>query len=301
MILVTGVSGVLGGLVHRRLADAGLPVLAGSRTPQDGGRRIDFDEPAGLAEAFAGVAVLVLVSAGYAEDDVVTARHGAVIEAAVRAGVRHVVYTSLAASGERMTIAPPHRWTERALAAAPLGWTVLRNGLYAELAGGLAAAGAERAAAEGVFRLPWGRGTLPVVAREDLADVAATVAREVQEALVAGRPVPHLGRTYELEGDAVVGGAELAGALARALGREVRYEPSPLGEVWDALREGAAPYQVGHAVSLHSNVASGFAVAGPSDLPGLLAAEPRPARELVEAVVRESVVRESVRREAVAG
>ncbi|MER7755992.1 NAD(P)H-binding protein [Kitasatospora sp. NPDC097643] len=290
MILVTGVSGALGSLVHRRLAEDGAPVLAGSRTPPDGGRTVDFDDPAALAEAFAGVDVLLLVSAGYADDDVVIARHGAAIEAAVRAGVRHVVYTSIAGSGERMTLAVPHRWTERALAAAPLGWTVLRNGLYAEFAGTLAGLGAELAAAEGVFRLPWGPGTLPVVSREDLADAAARVAREVQGAIDAGRPVPHAGRTYELEGEAVVGGADLAGVLAEVLGRPVRYEPSPLREtwaVWEAL--GADPYQRGHAVSLHSNIAAGFAVAAASDLPGLLPGRPRAARALIASTVRAAV------------
>ena len=44
---------------------------------------------------FSGISTLFLVSAGYAEDDVVIQRHGAVLAAARRQGVIHVVYTSL--------------------------------------------------------------------------------------------------------------------------------------------------------------------------------------------------------------
>ena len=53
-------------------------------------RRIDFDDPASLADGFRGADVLVFISAGYAADDVVLARHGAVVDAAEAAGVRHV-------------------------------------------------------------------------------------------------------------------------------------------------------------------------------------------------------------------
>ncbi|ABW12293.1 hypothetical protein Franean1_2870 [Parafrankia sp. EAN1pec] len=102
MILVTGTSGVLGGLVLERLrADSGSEdekakagVVAGTRTPGDDDRHIDFDNPDTLADGFAGVDVLVFVSAGSAEDDVVLARHGAVVAAASEARVRHVIYTS---------------------------------------------------------------------------------------------------------------------------------------------------------------------------------------------------------------
>ncbi|MFD0635159.1 hypothetical protein ACFQ9X_30090 [Catenulispora yoronensis] len=54
-----------------------------SPEPEDpAARRVDFDDPQSLPGAFAGVDVLLVVSAGYAEDDVVLARHGAVADAA---------------------------------------------------------------------------------------------------------------------------------------------------------------------------------------------------------------------------
>jgi hypothetical protein len=99
----------------------GSNVAAGTRAATAAGaRRIDFDRPETLTAGFGGVDVLVFVSAGYAEDDVVLASHGAVIAAAASVGVRHVIYTSLAGSADRLTIALAHRWTEARLAESGL-------------------------------------------------------------------------------------------------------------------------------------------------------------------------------------
>ncbi|MEV0401251.1 NmrA family NAD(P)-binding protein [Actinoallomurus sp. NPDC050550] len=288
MILVTGTSGALGGLVHDRLA--ALPdvdVVAGTRTASGGARRIDFDDPGSLADGFAGVTVLVFVSAGYAEDDVVLARHGTVVEAAAEAGIRHVIYTSLAGSGDRLTIAVPHRWTEDRLAGAPFDVTVLRNGLYAEMPVGLALMAAESAAATGVFSAPLGDGRVAVGAREDLADVAARVAAEAYADVHAGRRSRHAGRAYELEGVAAVGGADIAAALSTALGRQIRYEQAALSDVRAALTAlGLEPYQIGHTISIFSNITAGFLEQRDGDLPALLPTAPRPPLGLIADAIR---------------
>ncbi|MFB4295872.1 NmrA family NAD(P)-binding protein [Actinomadura sp. NTSP31] len=284
MILVTGVSGSLGGLILDGLSAVdGLEVAAG--TSSGGGstaRRVDFDDPASLAGAFQGVDVLVFVSAGYAEDDVVLARHGAVVDAAAAAGVRHVVYTSLAGSGELTSLALAHRWTEARLAAAPFDVTVLRNGLYAETPVGLAVMGAASAAETGVFAAPLGAGRVSVVAREDLADVAVRVAAETQEDLAAGGRGRHAGKTYELEGVTAVGGLDIAEMLTETLGRPVDYRPIPLGETREGLAAfGLEPYQAGHSLSLFANINAGFMEARDTDLTGLLKTEPRSVRDLL--------------------
>ena len=265
----------------------GVEVVAGTRTGNGtAARRIDFDDPASLAEGFQGVDVLVFVSAGYAEDDVVLARHGAVAKAATSAGVRHVIYTSLAGSGDLTTLALPHRWTEARLAAAPFDVTILRNGLYAEVPVGLATEGAESAAATGVFAAAFGDGRVSVVAREDLADVAVRVAAETQHDLRAGRRGRHAGRTYELEGVEAIGGDDIAGVLTTALGRAVEYRKVSLSDVRAALAgSGLEPYQVTHSISVFSNVNAALLEAHDTDLTTLLPTEPRPIHDLiVEAV-----------------
>ncbi|MBM7170486.1 NmrA family transcriptional regulator, partial [Streptomyces sp. G44] len=115
MLMITGAAGALGKLVTARLAHgagrAGRDgFVVGTRVPAPGERRVDFDDPASLD--FSGVDTLLMISAGAAEDDVVIARHDAAISAAEKAGVRHLVYTSLSGDGDHLTYAPAHRWTE---------------------------------------------------------------------------------------------------------------------------------------------------------------------------------------------
>lgn len=271
MLLVTGVNGGLGALVLERLAGRE-GVVAGSRTPakvpaDTPARLVDFDRPDTLAEAFDGVRTLLLISAGAAEDDVVIARHGAAIEAAERAGVEHVVYTSLSGDGDHLPYALAHRWTERRLrSSATLRWTVLRNGLYAELLGAIAAPGPD-----GVITAPLGDGKLAAVARADLAEAAVRVALE---------PGAHRGRTYELVGERALGGAEVAAALG------AEYRPGRLADARTALAASdARDFQVPMVVGTYSAIAHGF-LAGPGgsgDLAALLGREPRPALEVIAA------------------
>ncbi|MFE7189286.1 NAD(P)H-binding protein [Kitasatospora sp. NPDC057541] len=282
MLLVTGVNGGLGSLVLERLAARpGGPdgVLAGSRTPERAPRTgvpvraVDFDRPETLDAAFTGVRTLLLISAGYGEDDVVIARHRAAIEAAERAGVEHVVYTSLSGDGDHLAYALAHRWTERRLrASATLCWTVLRNGLYAELLGFLA-----RPDADGVITAPLGDGRLAAVARADLAEVAAEVALA---------PAGHAGRVYELVGEEAVGGAEIAAALTRSTGRTVEYRPGTLAGARAAVAaSGAEAFQVPMLAGTCSAIAHGFLAGpgGPGDLATLLGRAPRPALDVITA------------------
>ncbi|MET9652041.1 NAD(P)H-binding protein [Streptomyces sp. NPDC006460] len=267
MLLVTGVSGGLGRLVAERLAGRD-DVVLGTRAGLPGTRLVDFDEPATLADAFAGVGTLLMISAGFGEDDTVVARHEAAISAAERAGVGHLVYTSLSGDGDHLTYSLAHRWTERRLRRSTARWTILRNGLYAELLGLLAAPDADRRVTG-----PLGEGRLAAVAREDLAEIAAAVA-------VA--PAAHAGRTYELVGERPLGGPE----LARALG--ATYAPGTLAEARAALAaSGAEPFQIPMLTGTYSAIAHGFLDGSGvrSDLRAVLGREPRdPLDAFVEAV-----------------
>ncbi|WP_372349996.1 NAD(P)H-binding protein [Streptomyces sp. KL116D] len=261
MLLLTGASGGLGTLIAERLAGRD-DVVLGTREPGAGGgdgrRRIDFDAPDTLAEGFAGADTVLLVSAGYGEDDTVIARHDAAISAAEKAGVRHVVYTSLSGDGDHLPYALAHRWTERRLRESSLAWTVLRNGLYAELLAFLAAPDAS-----GVITAPLAGGRLAAVARADLAEVAARVALD---------PSPHAGRTYELVGEVALGGRELASAVGAS------YEPGTLAEVRSRLSaSGAVPFQVPMLVGTYAAIAAGFL-----DGSGVPAADRRTLRTLLD-------------------
>lgn len=264
MILVTGATGALGALIVERLTDRDDTIL-GTRDPHQlqAGlpvRRIDFDHPGTLLTGFAGVDVLVLISAGYGEDDTVMARHGAAIDAAGKAGVGHVIYTSLTADGDHLPYALPHRWTERRLQESAMEWTILRNGLYAELLAGLAAP-----SEDGRIIAPLGEGRLAAVARADLADAVVRVAVEAPA---------HAGRIYELVGEDAIGGAD----LARAHGPHVTYEPDTLAQARARIAaSGAESFQVPMLVGTCSAIAAGFLSRTGGDLRQLLGRPPHSA------------------------
>ncbi len=181
-LLVTGAGGKLGRLVVERLLAQGRKVIAASRDTARLAdlaargaelRRADFDDPASLAAAFAGVDRVLLVSTDeLARPGRRLAQHTAAVKAAAEAGVKHVVYTSMPnpEPGSPIPFAPDHYGTEQALAASPLGWTVLRNSWYAEnlLLGTL-----QHAAATGQWYSAAGDGKVNYVTRADCAAAAA--------------------------------------------------------------------------------------------------------------------------------
>lgn len=251
MILVTGTTGQLGSAILDALTARGTTPLAGNRSGRDGARRIDFDDPGSVS--FVGVDTLVLVSAGEAEDDVVIARHETAVAAAERDGVRHIVYTSLATAGDHLAFALAHRWTERRLERSPLSWTILRNGLYAELFGSLLEF------SDGSLGSAFGDGALAAVTRADLAEAAAVVA------MTSGA---HVGRRYDLVGEPIT-----AGQVADRLG--VGLHPTSLAERREALMHAPLkPFQPPMLLSIFSAVRNGFLAGTGDDLRDLLGREP---------------------------
>jgi NAD(P)H dehydrogenase (quinone) len=141
-LLVTGANGKLGRLVIERLVAAGVPnVVAGSREPHKLPahkgvlhRRADFDDPASLDAAFRGVDRVLVISSDRIDVPGLRIRqHRAAVDAAKRAGVKHLLYTSmLNPSGSFIPFAPDHLETENAIEASEMGFSILRVSWYAE-------------------------------------------------------------------------------------------------------------------------------------------------------------------------
>ncbi|GAA4372218.1 SDR family oxidoreductase [Nocardioides caricicola] len=237
-VLVTGASGHLGRLTVLALLDRGVPaadVVATARDLDavtdlaDRGvqvRRADYDDPASLDAAFAGVDRLLLVSSNAVGARVT--QHRNVIEAAARAGVDLLAYTSLLrADSSGLGLAAEHIATEDLLKQSGLPVTLLRNGWYlenyTENAGPALATGQVLGAA--------GDGRISGATRQDFAEAAAVV-------LAGGE---HAGAVYELAGDEAFTMAEYAAALAAATGREITYTDLPAAEYAAALESAGVP------------------------------------------------------------
>lgn len=215
-IAVTGATGQLGRLIVNRLrakvrAD---DIVALARRPSDAAalgvtvRRADYTLPDTLDAALAGIDTLMMISGSEVGQRV--AQHRNLIDAAIKAGVRRVVYTSvLHADRSTLALAPEHVATEAMLASSRLGVTVLRNGWYTENY----TAAAAGAVARGVLIGSAGHGRIASATRADYADAAVAV--------LLGQG--HDGQVYELAGDTAYTLADLAAAISRQAGKEIPY------------------------------------------------------------------------------
>lgn len=217
-IAITGASGQLGRLVADQLLTTVDPaeLVLLTRDPakladyaERGAdvRAADFSKPDELVEAFAGVERALLIST-----DAVGARvegHLAAIDAAVKAGVRHMAYTSVSGptADNPAGVVADHAATEEALRESGLAWTMLRNNLYADMQVDSVA----QAAATGQLVTNFGDGGAAYVTRADCAAVAAGV--------LTGEG--HEGKAYDVTGPHAYTAADLAELATEKSGKPV--------------------------------------------------------------------------------
>lgn len=224
-IALTGATGHFGSIVAETLLKS---VAAGNlivsvRNPEKADnlsahgvevRHGDFDQPETLGTAFAGVDRLLIVSAD-GDNDTRIRQHKAAVDAAVRAGVGFIVYTSVGhADSSPLFLAPVHRATEEFIRESGIPYSFLRNNWYLENE-----VGSIQAVQAGA---PWltsaGDGKVGWATRRDYAEAAAAV--------LTGEG--HENTVYELSG-APATQAELAAVVGKLLGKEV-----PVQQVDDA-------------------------------------------------------------------
>lgn len=223
-ILLTGATGTVGQAVAQALADRGMPFRALVRQPDtEAAQRLaalpgvelvtgDFNDPASLQRALAGVerAFLLTNSTEQAE-----AQQLRFVELARQADVQHLVKLSqwAADAASPVRFLRYHAAVESAIRTAGLSYTFLRPNLFMQ---GLLAFG-DSIRAQGQFFAPIGEARISVIDVRDIAAVAAVALTEPG----------HENQTYDLTGPAALTHAEMAAALAEALGHPVAFVDVP--------------------------------------------------------------------------
>ncbi len=224
-LLVTGASGHLGQRVLQLLVEAGAgKIIAATRTAEKfadfqgvTARYADFNDAATLAKAFAGVDRLLLISTDAVDGtDLRLKQQTTAVKAAEEAGVKHVIYTSIIHPGPEspVKLSPDHHGTETALANTQMGYTFLRNNIYADLQVGSLA----RAVGMGQLFSAAGDGKAAYVTREDCAKAAAAALADD----FSGR------RALDITGPDALSQADLAAIASRVTGKPVTYVPIEL-------------------------------------------------------------------------
>lgn len=236
-VLVYGAAGVQGGAVVRHLLSSGHAVRGlvrderGAQALREAGAEPafgDLSDPAGLRRASEGVEAVFLVLPLEYDREKVVGWGRAAIDAAGEAGVGRVVFnTSTRVPPQETGVAgfEAKREVEAYLRESGVPHVVLRPAFYMEnLAAPWAAATIAR---EGVVAYPVPRRLRASwISADDMAALSA-------EALFRpGLP----GATLDVGGPEALDGDGVAGALSRALGREVRYHHIPPDEFERGLR-----------------------------------------------------------------
>jgi NAD(P)H dehydrogenase (quinone) len=239
---VTGATGQLGRLVVEKLKGKGLSanVVALVRTPQKAAglgieaREFDYSNPDKLVGALNGIEKLILISGN--ELGQRATQHANVIEAAKKAGVKWVVYTSLLhADTSTLSLASEHLATEKLLQASGLSYTILRNGWYTENYTG----SVQGALAGGAFIGSAGNGKIASAARADFASAAVEV--------ITGEG--HQGKVYELAGDESFTLADLAAEISKQSGKAIPYNDLPEIEYAKVLKSFGVPEGFADAIA----------------------------------------------------
>lgn len=221
-IVISGASGDLGRKITReviRLAgDRELALV--TRTPDALAELVsdkvsthygDYTDPASLEQAYTGGEVLMLISGLSVTKRV--PEHRNAIAAAKKAGIRHIVYTSVAGiHPQNPTLsASDHLVTEADLRASGLSFSVLRNATYADI---LATLVLQPFLRTGRWESASGEGLMAPVAKDDIALCAAKCLLD---------PEFHGGAVYEISGPELMSFRDMAAMASEIHGTPIEY------------------------------------------------------------------------------
>lgn len=248
-LAVTGATGALGGMVAQLLAEQGIPLrlLARhtARVPQQPDTptfAVSYADKEHAERALRGTQTLFMVSA--AENPYRAQDQRTFVDAAVDAGVRHIVYTSFMGASENdvFTLGRDHWDTEQYIRERGLEFTFLRDAFYQDILPSFVGR-------DGVIRGPAGDGRFAPVARTDVARAAARILAD---------PVPHARRTYTLTGPQTLSMSEVAEILSRVTGQHITYYAESLDEAVESrLAAGASQWQALAWATSYAAIATG--------------------------------------------
>ncbi|MBB4228966.1 NmrA family NAD(P)-binding protein [Rhizobium mongolense] len=258
-ILVTGAAGQLGRrVIHHLLETYKVParsIIAATRDPAKlaslaakgvATRKADFDDTASLDAAFKDVDRLLIISTdALAVPGQRLTQHRAAVEAAAKAGVKHIAYTSMPSPDKSLvTFAPDHLGTENAIKAAGIPHTIIRNAWYFDNY----LHGMPHNLQSGSWYTASGDGKVSNISREDCAlAIAAALASGTGESA-----------TYTLTGSQSLTADEIAAGIAAAVGKPLQAVKVSDEQLGQGMRGAGLPdFVADMLVSADANIRAG--------------------------------------------
>ncbi|MEY4890408.1 MAG: hypothetical protein RIQ75_1538 [Pseudomonadota bacterium] len=293
-IVVTGASGNYGRAFTDALIAKGRAqdLILITRTPAKLTDRVaqgcevrygDFDKPETLAAAVTGADKMLLISGTRVGARVV--QHKAAIDAAAKAGVKHIAYTSFIGIDDPANPAEvrhDHIETERLIRASGMAWTMLRDAHYADAMILMAGPGVMQS---GQWISNAGSGLEAMVWRDDC--VAAAVAVMTSDG--------HEGQTYNITGPELQTFEEVTVILSEVTGKSISYvsvDDDQQYAMFDAMgiprrpvddqTVGGLPWNSDDMVTFGQAIREGFLEVCTKDVERLTGRPARSVRQMIE-------------------
>jgi len=291
-ILITGAAGELGRMVTDCLLEAVAAselILVTRRPEKLAGmapkgaeiRRADFDDPESLVPAFEGADRMLLISTARVGGRV--RQHKNAVNAAEKAGVKHLVYTSSVGINPQTPaiVISDHLETEEKIRASGLAHTIMRDSQYAEA---LALFAAPSAIETGVWYSCSGDGRIALVSEKDCAACAA------KALATPGKD----NKIYTITGPELLSYRDVAALAAEIGGSSVEYRVVsdderrtqfadmgvPADYVEDMVTAGAGKWSSEDMVTYEMSIRDGYFAEISNDVEKLLGRPPRSARDV---------------------
>lgn len=286
MILITGATGHFGKNAIDSLLAKGIPAQSISALVRDETKAVDlttkgislrkgdYDDYASLVAAFKGVVKLLFVSGSDAFKRV--QQHRNVVNAAKEAGIKHIVYTSYERKNETVSspiqiIAESHLDTEKNLKASGIGYTIMRNNVYADW---IPVFIGQHVLETGIL-FPSGEGKINFVLRSEMAEVAANI--------LTGSG--HENKEYGISNTEAVSFRDIASILSDITGKTVTYtSPSSPEYIEAATKAGLPADYAGFFAAFAEAFKQGEMETAKTDFEQLLGRKPTSVKEYLAGV-----------------
>ena len=240
-VIITGVDGNFGGFTAKSILDKMSKAMLVFTSPNKAviekykalgidARYADYNDPGQLSGAFAGGGTLLLISVPQVGEKR-REMHRNAIDAAVKAGIREIIYTSIVGTGdpecESYEMAD-HQFTEDYIKSSGVNYVFLRDAQYCEA---MISAFEQAADSGGVLANNNGNGRMAFVTRDDCAEAAACVA--------AGAGAR--GKIYYITGPEALTIEEFVEIGSSVTGRKVTYRFISDEDMWSFLDSKGVP------------------------------------------------------------
>lgn len=268
-IAITGVTGKVGGQLAALLSQQGIPARHLARSPERAPKyanatvvKAAYDDSAETVEALKGVETLFMVSA--AEHPKRLEQHFAFVDAAQKAGVTHIIYTSFynAADNSVFTLARDHAKTEQYIIKKGFTYTFLRDNFYLDFF-------LDLCQSNGEIRGPAGNGSVSAVARQDVAEVGACILKA---------PEKWANQTLDLTGPENLTMADIVRTVSEKTGEMLTFIDETVEEAYQSRKRWPAQdWEYDAWVSTYTAIKAGEQAGVSSDVESVLG---RPATSL---------------------